>query len=246
MLREISSKEHPLVKYLTKLRLNRDFRHENKRVIVEGEKLVVDLAAKKPYHHLLVSEKTALPEQVDATHVIQVSDEVMRKVSGFQTPPGLVAEMDMPDPSSLKGLKWVLALEGIQDPGNLGTLIRTALGLGWQGVFLLDATCDLFNEKVLRASQGASFLLPYETGTLEDLKQLDLPCYVADMKGKKPKGALDQACLILGNEGQGISASLKKAFPAVSLAMSREVESLNVAVAGGILMYLLRGELCPE
>ena len=84
----------------------------------------------------------------------------MKKISGMQTPEGLVVEIEMPKPAPLEGLKYLLALDGVSDPGNVGALLRTALALGWQGIFILDESCDPFNDKALRSARGATFRLP--------------------------------------------------------------------------------------
>lgn len=240
----ISSKDHPLIKHIVRLRLNNDYRHECKRVVVEGEKLVLDLCHRMPFHHLLVKEGYSLPATLDSTHVTLLSEEVMKKASGLPTPPALMAEVDLPADKSLKGLKWLVALDGVQDPGNVGTLLRTALGLGWEGAVLLPQTADPFNEKVIRAAQGASFFLPFQHMTHEQFQTFCKGRIIlgADMNGENvhhyhKKG---DAVLVLGSEGQGISDELKKLCKAVSVPMTNQVESLNVAVAGGILMTLLR------
>lgn len=245
MYKIISSKDHPLIKHIVRLRLNSDYRHECKRVVVEGEKLVLDLCHRMPFHHMLVKEGYSLPTTLDSTHVTLLSEEVMKKASGLPTPPALIAEVDMPADKCLKGLKWIVALDGVQDPGNVGTLLRTALALGWEGAVLLPQTADPFNEKVIRAAQGASFFLPFQHMTYEEFKSLCDRRVVlgADMKGENVHHyhKKEEAVLVLGSEGQGISDELKKMCKALSVPMTNQVESLNVAVAGGILMSHLRG-----
>lgn len=239
MLKELTSKDHPLVKRFTKLRINRDFRHECKRVIVEGEKLVHDVIRKVPYYHLLVCDHASLPSSYDPAHISLVTEELMKKISGMEHPPKMMAEVEMPPESTLDGLNWVLALDRLQDPGNLGTLFRSALALGWEGIFLIGDTVDPYNDKALRASQGATLLLPWRRGTVEEFESaIKLPRYLADLKGAPPQ-KISQGCLILGQEGTGLQTALKGT--SLSIPMKMEVDSLNVAVAGGILMYELRG-----
>lgn len=236
------SKDHPLVKRFTKLRINRDFRHECHRLIIEGEKLVHDILRAVPYFHLLVSDRALVPAHFDVAHISLVTEELMKKISGMEHPPKMMAEVEMPTQSPLSDLSWVLALDRLQDPGNLGTLFRTALALGWQGVYLIGEAVDPYNDKALRASQGATLLLPWRQGSLEDFqawtKAEGLPLLAADLKGSSPK-PVSKGCLILGTEGEGLHPALKQ-VPTVAIPMTPNVESLNVAVAGGILMYELK------
>ncbi|MCB1114384.1 MAG: RNA methyltransferase [Chlamydiia bacterium] len=244
MIKQITSKEHPLVKHLTRLRQNRDYRHECKRCVIEGEKLVKDVLKLVPYQHLIVSDHAFLPEKYDTSRVVVVTEAILSKISGMKTPPTLIAEVAIPDPMPLDGLNYVLALDRLQDPGNLGTLYRTAWGMGWDGVFLIGSNVDPYNDKTLRASQGTTLMMPTVEGSRDDflkfLKQNDLPAFAADLKGKAPE-KIKRGCLILGREGEGLDPKLKEMFQSISLPMQNHVESLNVAVAGGILLYLLRG-----
>lgn len=243
MLNEITSKEHPLVKRFAKLRINRDFRHESRRLVIEGEKLVHDVLRKFPYSHLMVTDPTSLRKPYDSAHISLVSEEIMKKISGMEHPPKMMAEVAMPSPSDLKGLKWVIALDRLQDPGNLGTLFRTALALGWEGVYLIGDTVDPYNDKALRASQGASLILPCCQGSEEEfysfIQREKIPLFVADLQGEAPK-PIEKGCLVLGREGEGVNPSLKNEASCLTIPMKNEVESLNVSAAGAILMYQLR------
>jgi TrmH family RNA methyltransferase len=243
MIKQITSKEHPLVKHLTHLRQNRDYRHECGRVLIEGEKLVKDVLKRIPYQHLIVSDHAYIPENFDLSRVMIVTEAILEKISGLSSPPRMMAEVDMPKPASLEGLNYIVALDRLQDPGNLGTLFRTAAALGWEGVFLIDPTVDPYNDKALRASQGASLFLPTRTGNREAflafLEASGLPAFAASSDGKKAK-KVEKGCLILGQEGEGLDSALKERFQLIGLPMHQQIDSLNVSVAGGILMYLLR------
>lgn len=243
MLKEITSKEHPLVKHFVHLRQNRDYRHEFRRVVIEGEKLVRDIICHHPYHHLLILDRSFVPAQFDTSHVSLVTEEVMKKISGFNPPPNIMAEVDLPHPHSLAGLNWILALDRLQDPGNLGTLYRTAYALGWEGVFLIGDTVDPYNDKALRASQGATIMLPTRCGTLKEFAEFveseKLPVFVGDSAGSSPK-KVEKGCLVLGREGEGLDRDLLSTFPSIGIPLRKEVESLNVGVAGGLLLYLMK------
>jgi TrmH family RNA methyltransferase len=247
MIKKIASLQHPLVKHFVRLRQNRDYRYEHRGVIIDGIKPITELADKLQPRTVMACDESVIPKQVKYEDALIVTEAIMQKVSGMYSPEGLVAEFPMPSSSSLKNLKRVVALDGINDPGNLGTLLRSALALGWEGVFILQESCDPYNEKALRAARGATFKLPIATGAWEDLQRLikenDWKALAADLEGEAPSAISknDGILLILGNEARGISdhaETIKK----VSIRMSGPMESLNVAAAGAILMYALGGE----
>jgi RNA methyltransferase, TrmH family len=152
----------------------------------------------------------------------------------------------MPPLGNLNNKNFILALDGISDPGNLGTILRTALALGWDGVFITSNSTDPFNEKALRAAKGATFRLPILCGSWEELEQLikknNLHVFIADMQGSALNKEVIQTplVLILGNEAHGASAFLKKHYHSISIPISDKMESLNVAIAGGILMHAFK------
>ena len=212
---KITSLDNSLVKHFMKLRTKSSYREEHNSVLVASKKLVEELSA-------LVKPKNVLTE---------ASDAVFKKITNQSSPEGIVAEFPLPKPSSLKGLDHVLVLDRIQDPGNLGTLVRTALALGWQGVLFLEGCCDPFNEKAFSASRGALFRLPFAFGGLD---AVDAPLVVADLEGEEPTPK-KRCALVLGNEGSGSTVEGDR----VSISHKGEMESLNVAAAGSILMYTL-------
>lgn len=149
----------------------------------------------------------------------------------------------------------ILVLEGVQDPGNLGTLVRSALAFGWDGIFLLPGCCDPFNDKALRASRGASFQIPIVSGEWNHLEAFRrefqmkiLAGYPGTVHKSKPVSLLSQEvadslankplCLVLGSEGIGLSEKTKRDCDLVSIPMEGDFESLNVSVAGGIFLYM--------
>lgn len=241
-MEEIVSLQHPIVKTFVKLRTSRKNREENRQIVLPGLKLCqeggeLDL--------LLVKKGTSPP--VAAKKTYQVTEAILKKVTGQENPEPIAALAPMPKEASLEGKTRLLALDQIQDPGNMGTLLRTALALGWEGVFLTHSSVDPFNEKALRASMGASLRMPLRTGSPEELinlaKKESFTPLVADMGGV----SLDQLntpakpLLILGSEAHGVSPELKASFQTVSIPITG-IESLNVAAAGAILMYTLSHE----
>lgn len=236
----ITSLQHPLVKHLVRLRQNRDYREEHGTAFIEGVKMVTEVCESVMPKNLIVAEQTEIPSTLQQKQMTWVSQEVMKKISGTLCPEGIVAEVPMPAFSTLADKKRILVLDNVQDPGNLGTLIRTALAFNWEGVFLLNECCDPYNEKALRASKGATFRLPMGRGNWDELNNKKLPLYAADLTGesvthlKFPKAFM----LILGSEAHGLSQEIKDHSHPITIPQSGSMESLNVAVAGGILMYL--------
>lgn len=246
MMKRVTSSNHPLVKHLVKLRQNRDYRYEHQSLVIEGIKPVEELGRHARFKLIVICNEAMIPLGAEADEILIVNDVVMKKVSGMQSPEGLVVEIAMPEPASLKGLKYILALDGVSDPGNVGAMLRSALALGWQGVFILDDSCDPFNDKALRAARGATFRLPLAWGSLEQLKELikenQLTPLVADINGKvlSDVSEHDSILMVMGNEAHGPSKEIKDLCQAVTIAMPGSMESLNVSVAAGIMMHALR------
>ncbi len=249
MLKKISSLQHPLVKHLIKIRLNKVYRYQQQTVIVEGIKPVRELSQSQAFIQVIATDQQLIDHSFTCQQMTLVTEEVMQKISGMQQPEGLMVEIAMPLRTSLTGKRYILALDGINDPGNLGNLIRTALGLGWEGIFMTANSCDPFNEKALRAARGATFHMPLFFGSPLEILQLAhqnalLPL-VATMQGQSLeiiRNNLESHAgilLIMGNEARGVSSALAQQCQQVAIPLSSLTESLNVAVAGGILMFNL-------
>lgn len=242
---EITSLQNPIVKYFVKLRNSRAYRKEQNTALIVGTKLVQELASHTPLITLLVENGAELPP-VNASQIYYVTPEILKKITGLEQPEPYAAEVALPKPADLSGKKYLLALDGISDPGNLGTLLRTALALGWEGVFISEGSADPFNEKALRAAKGATFHLPLCEGNFDELNQLieknKLSVYIADMNGQKvdTEKLKVPLILVLGSEAHGVQFKPKTAAHTLSIPIHAKMESLNVAVAGGILMYLMR------
>lgn len=232
---KIDSLQNPLVKHMVKLREERAYRYEQRRVFVEGRNLIKEL--KKPLRLFVLDE-----EPIPCDEVYRVSPAVMKKMSGVVNPEGLIAEMAMPQNCLLTDKRHLLVLDGVSDPGNLGTLLRTALALGWEGVAIIEGSCDPYNEKALRAAKGATFRIPLFQGSWQQLPKL--PRYTADIHGipLDQVKTTDGMMLILSSESRGVSPEGREGAQAITIPMTKEMESLNVAIAGGILMYALRGK----
>ena len=178
---------------------------------------------------------------------VWVSEEILRDLADTQTPQGIVAviqkeEVGLPDFSQGK----FLFLEDVQDPGNVGTMIRTADATGFTGVIVSDKSADIYSLKTLRSMQGSHFHLPIYRMPLatfvEEAKKSNLPILATTLsresKDYRELSSLENFVLVMGNEGQGISSVMaESADQLVHIGMKGRAESLNVAVAAGILMF---------
>ena len=178
---------------------------------------------------------------------IWVSEEILLDLADTQTPQGIVAviqkeEVGLPDFSQGK----FLFLEDVQDPGNVGTMIRTADAAGFTGVIVSDKSADIYSLKTLRSMQGSHFHLPIYRLPLatfvEEAKKSNLPILATTLskesKDYRELSLLKDFVLVMGNEGQGISPVMaESADQLVHIGMKGRAESLNVAVAAGILMF---------
>lgn len=243
--RSISSLQHPLVKHLVKLRADSTYRYEHQSLVLEGLKPIQEMSSS--LIKLFYTADYASQAFNFSGEKWQITESILRKISGMTAPEGIIAVIRMPSFVELGKAKHVLALDGINDPGNMGTLLRTALALGWESVYFLPGCCDPFNEKVMRAARGAHFKLLLAKGSVDELKKWvrteNVQPLVADLEGKEPEhfSAAPKRLLVLGNEAHGASPAISKFCQPVTIPMSGKMESLNVAVAGGILLYLLRG-----
>lgn len=241
----LTSLKHPFVKDLVRLRKDRTFRREEKKVLVTGCKLVQELLENGAPVETLILELNH--PFFSTTPTIRVTKEILMKVTGLEEPEGVAAIVAMPSFCDLSKVSHLLVLDGIADPGNLGTLLRTAAALGWDGVYLTENSCDPFNEKALRAAKGATFSLPLQEGTWEDFKAKSsrFTTFVADMGGISIDlvKAVDPVALILSRESMGARKEAKELFSSVKVPMCENTESLNVAAAGAILLYAFKRNL---
>ena len=226
--------------------------------LAEGVRLVEEaLAAEVPFRGVLSSRSLANNERGSAllgelgAHAIPIEelpDRDLATVAATESPQGVVAVIEHPrfDLSEINPLPRhpILVLDGVQDPGNVGTLLRTAFALGSPGTIILKGTADITNPKVLRAAAGASFRLPAAVATDEDLAAwLDrsgTTLWVTDATGS-PLQRLEppaNLAVVVGNEGAGVRPALATlARNRVAFPLARGAESLNVAVAAGIIIH---------
>jgi TrmH family RNA methyltransferase len=199
----------------------------------------------------------ALRQQLEHSRIdtAEVSEKDFRSAAETESPQGVLAIAEVPrrslDTLEIPSVCRLLVLDGVQDPGNVGTILRTAAALGAVATIALPGTVDLWNPKVIRGSMGAQFhhqALHHQAlhASVEDmfgfLARRSIELWATDANGSplNRTGAPERLAIALGNEGAGISSSIgAKAQRTVSLPISGDVESLNVAVAAGILLYEL-------
>ncbi|MDR2661091.1 MAG: RNA methyltransferase [Lactobacillaceae bacterium] len=186
------------------------------------------------------------------SNVTQISDEVALALSDSYSPQEVFAEVQLPfleegEIPEIKKGKWIF-LDGVQDPGNVGTIIRTANGAGFNGIIVSPRTADVYSPKVLRAMKGAQFKLPIIEGNLVEytryFQNQNIPVFGTlvnkDAKDYRKIKSLKNFAFILGNEGQGMDLKLASLTNEnFYIPMNNGQESLNVAIAGAIIMYRL-------
>ncbi|MBI2811266.1 MAG: RNA methyltransferase [Candidatus Melainabacteria bacterium] len=228
------------------MRENKGYRYETKRIVLSGIKLIRELSERFPLRTLLLGDECELALQADETY--RVTPQILKKVTGLESPEPIAAEIDMPVPVDFSKARFILVLDGISDPGNLGTLLRTGLAMGWECVYLLPGSADPYNEKAIRAAKGATFLLPWKSisasGLIEILQEKKIALFAADAHGKDFSSCSFSSplALALGNEAHGLCPELKKCAQTIAIPMKGAMESLNVASAGAILMHAMRGQ----
>lgn len=254
----ITSTSNQQMKNLSALMKKSKERREQGVFVVEGTKMVAEAPLEwlKTVYVSETYEKASEHAQFiqDLKHqgiVIEiVADNVFKAVSDTQTPQGILAVVSMPVYSLeelLQGDKThLLILESIQDPGNLGTMVRTGEGAGVSGIIMNKTTVDLFNPKTIRSTMGSIYRVPfYVTDNLEEtlelLKKEGINLYAAHLKGKASYDEMDYTAptgFLIGNEGNGLSDTIADMASAyIKIPMEGQVESLNAAISATLLMY---------
>lgn len=246
----ITSSQNPKLKLVRALFGRPKERREANAFVVEGVRLIEEaVTAGWTFQFVLYSDglsergqdllKVLIAHRVE---VDEVAGDLLQKLSDTETPQGILAVLNFTNLKAPAALDFVLIPDQVRDPGNVGTLIRTAAAAGAQAVFLPDETADAFAPKVVRAGMGAHFRLPILTLTWDEIRERtkDLQIHLADMAGK-PCWETDlkqPLALIVGSEAEGASPEGRKlATHKISIPMHGNVESLNAGVAGSVLMF---------
>lgn len=239
-----SSKQNQLIKKIYSLK-DKKGRKEEGQYVVEGLKMVNEAIKYNQKIALIVkAESFNLELLPSSSPEIIVTDSVFSYLSDEKTPQGVLAVIELENKPLKAPTKNALLLDGIQDPGNIGTIIRTAAAAGYQDIYLISCV-DPYSPKAVRASMSGIYFVNIYKGDYNEvfdaIKNLDL--IVADMNGENvfDYQVKNDYCIAVGNEANGVSQIVKdKANVVLSIPMSENVESLNAAVAISLMMYKLK------
>lgn len=251
----ITSRHNPLCTHLRKLASSRSYREETGEFLCDSPKLLREAQLWGGHITALLytegADLPSLPYRGDDNKIraAQVPESVMRSVSPMETPQGVVfscrwSPESLRPPEALKPGRY-LVLDGVQDPGNVGTILRTADAFDCDGIFLLPGCADLYNPKTVRAGMGVHFRRPICQCGLEDLSALfqkaGIPMYAAALREDTVdvrKADLRSCAVVIGSEGRGVSRQvLQCCEKTVKIPMSPRCESLNAAAAASVILW---------
>lgn len=244
----ISSLQNPLMKKWRLLNKSRKERMEQGLFLAEGEHMAQEAVQCHAACALIVSEKTqekfssllscGLPTYVLADHVFAA-------LCDAKTPQGILALCSYPHETPISALgQRIVCLNGVQDPGNVGTILRTMDAAGFTGLLIDEKTADPYSPKVLRSTMGSIFRIPVAltkdlAATLSVMTEFEI--IAGDLQGEAffaERNCKENTCIIIGNEGAGIAPEIKeKATLRLKIPMMGGAESLNAAVAAAVMMY---------
>ncbi len=249
-MKRIESTQNALVKHWKKLVTTRKEREKSGEFIVEGFHLVEEaLKNKEQVIQLIVCDGVDLPLlwPIDDVMMVQVNDVVAKELAETENSQRVFAHCKQKEVTEIEMAAWrkILLIDAVQDPGNIGTMIRTADAAGIDAVVLGKGSADACNPKTLRSAQGSHFHIPIVRGELlewvENLQEDGIPVYGTSLENAvsyKEVQSTEAFALIVGNEGSGISPQLlAKTNQNIIIPILGQAESLNVAVATGILLY---------
>ena len=240
----ITSVSNDRIKEYIKLK-EKKYRKLKGLFIVEGEHLVEEAYKKGLLTELILLKDTDI--DIDVPKVF-VTREIINKITDLETSPNILGICKIIESNKLEGDRFVL-LDNVQDPGNLGTIIRSAKAFNVDTLVLSKDTVDMYNPKVIRATQGIMFHLNIVVADLElvinELKKRNIRVFGTDVENGMlpssiPSSNKEKFALVMGNEGNGVKSNIKDMCDDnLYIKMNDEVESLNVAVATSIILYEL-------
>ena len=249
----ITAANNQRVKNLVNLIQKAKARREQDVFITEGIKMFLEAdleQIKEVYVSKTFFDKGMAREKIETCNYEVLSDELFKKVSDTQTPQGVLCVMKQYhyqlEDLFQKENPLFLILEDIQDPGNLGTMVRTAEGAGVDGIIMTKGTVDIYNPKTIRSTMGSVYRMPFFytddlLGVMKQLQEKNVKLYAAHLKGEQFYHQMDfkgGTAFLIGNEGNGLKDDTAKAADVyMKIPMEGKVESLNAAVASVILMY---------
>ena len=246
----ISSTKNEKIKELAKLQTAKG-RKKAGMYLLEGEHLVEEAIKEKALIELIVVSSNRMEDyqyllEQTEVNVLVASQEVFQKLSMTETTQGILAAVKIENQAEPPCSGRIIVLDAVQDPGNLGTIVRTADAAGFDAVVLGTGTVDLYNDKVIRSMQGSHFHIPVFQADLREylpvLKKQGVEVAVTalhrDSKDYSILQGKSDVAIVVGNEGQGVSSEvIELADAVVTIPMFGKAESLNVAIASALLMY---------
>lgn len=249
----ITSTSNPQVKRLLQLQKKSKVRNEEKVFVVEGLRMFVEVP-KERVEKVYVSENFYNKKKQELNWkefpIEILSDSVFKHVSDTQTPQGVlcIVKQEKQDLDSLLNIEnpHFMVLDNLQDPGNMGTIIRTAEGAGVDAVFMSRDCVDIYNPKTIRSTMGSIYRMPFIyieeiIPLLEEFRKKGIKSYAAHLDGKNSYDQEDYCkgtAILIGNEGNGLRDEVaEKADIWVRIPMEGQVESLNAAIAASVLMF---------
>lgn len=236
-MKTITSRQNALVK-----RIRAAIHDHRDEIVIEGPKAVSDAIA-GGWEPILIAVTPGAAQLVpSASGAIgaEVSPEVFESMTGTQQPQGVLGLFRRPRVAVSEILARrdtiAIALDGVQDPGNVGTIVRLAAAFDAAGVLVLPGTADAFGAKAIRSSAGAILTVPVASITLDELFASGVPLVATAMAGAPLDPPIRNAILVFGNEGTGVSPAILERSTQLAVPMSPRVESLNVATSAAILL----------
>lgn len=238
----INSKSNSKVKFAASLN-EKKYRVENRMFLIEGKK-TLEMGLEAGLVDSIFTTKE-LKNIDSAVKIYKVTDEIIGKISNEKSPEGIVAICKFPTwDKNYANYKKIVYLDDINDPGNMGTIIRAALAFEYDAIVLSKNCVDVFNSKVVTAARGALFMLPIfndDLGRFSSSKNIIVSALTDNAVSLEDVKKTDDFVLVLGNEAHGVSKdTLDLADQIVKINISKSIDSLNVAIAGGILMNYLK------
>ncbi len=244
----ITSRQNALMTHIRKLNSSRSYRRQTGEYLADGVKLLEEaLKWNAPLKTVVFTPDAPLPIIPEGVRLVQVPNDVMRSISPMESPQGVlftVLRKEVSLPKTLAGTHY-LVLDGLQDPGNVGTILRTADAFCCDGVFLVNACADAYNPKTVRATMGAIFRRAvYECGVEELAELLEasaLPLYGTALREDTlalREVDFSRCAVAIGSEGKGLGREvLKLCDKTVKIPMNEKCESLNAASAATVVLW---------